>query len=847
MRTKVGLSFFTLFLTLGAITLILMLPGCEVDYYDPEANSETGNLLFGDSVTVPAGFDWGTMRAINVSVKVDDRYNGNYFYIVELFDSNPVIDANANLLSKGVAKANMDYKTSVVLTASLETIYIQQTNPTGGKTIAPVNITSSSVDYIFTTVGATTRFSTEETENEMAVNYSFRAVTDKYSLPSLPANHTVITQTSGNLSRNLNDGTILINGNFSGTTSFWGKGDIFVSGTLNVISGQLQVPDGSRLIILPGGSVTTPDVNSWGIVEVFVAGTLGVNNQFGVPTDSKCIVLQGGTLNCNTLDIKSVFYNNGHINVSDLIKTNNSKADLVNDNVILTKRLEIATEGAKMTNNGTIDVAEEMKVSNKNGKVSNANSITAQSLTFDNGTMENDGVILIKGHTKATNSNVLLTNNNSFTTNTMLVSSSATVKNNCHLTVSDKLELEDAKIIINQGGLLSTSYLTMNNTRVELGSAAMMDVTTLATYKYNNRTNNHGFYGTGTNKALLRIKKTVYDKKNDENIIHYQGNFEIECYDHVAEVLENKRTRWTQSGITWAGVGGSTLVIPATECNNGGNNNTPPSTPPTSPVFPIIYEGSTVTYLFEDGWPYLGDFDMNDLVMDLTPTYSMDGNNKVTQLRLDIELRAIGATKRLGVGLQLDGVSPSAITNVTRTNSTGINGSIFSLLTNGLEQGQTYAVIPLFDVVHEALGRTSSVMTNTIKGSPNSVSSLSVPFTIIFNTPIDKASVGLEKLNVFLVNGGYKTKRQEVHIAGFQATDKADHSKFGFADDNSTVRPYTSKGNLIWGLAIPGSAKYPVEWTSIKVAYPEFETWATSSGATNMEWYKNPNLNAIYE
>ena len=238
---------------------------------------------------------------------------------------------------------------------------------------------------------------------------------------------------------------------------------------------------------------------------------------------------------------------------------------------------------------------------------------------------------------------------------------------------------------------------------------------------------------------------------------------------------------------------------------------------------------------------------MNDLVMDLTPTYSTDANNKVTQLRLDIVLRAIGATKRLAAGLQLDGVSPSAITNVTRSNSAGANGSIFSVGTNGLEQGQTYAVIPLFDVVHEALGRSSSVMTNTIKGSPNSVNSLTVPFTIIFNTPMDKASISLEKFNVFIVNGGYKSKRHEIHMAGFQPTDKADHSKFGMADDNSNVRPYTSKGNLIWGLAIPGSAKYASEWESIKVAYPEFESWATSSGTTNKEWYKNPNLKAVYE
>jgi LruC domain-containing protein len=549
-------------------------------------------------------------------------------------------------------------------------------------------------------------------------------------------------------------------------------------------------------------------------------------------------------LTCNALDIKSLFYNNGDIHVADLIKTNHAQAEIVNDNVIQTKRFEIATEGAKLYNNGTIVVAENLKVSNRNGNITNTNSITAQSLTFENGTMENEGVIFIEGHTRAANSNVLLINNNSFTTNTMYVSSSATVQNNCHLTVNNLLELEDAKITINQGGLLTTPSLTMNNTRIELNSAAMMHVTTLATYKYNNSSNGHGFYGTGSNKALLKLEKATYNKKNEENIIHYQGNLEVECYDHTAELLENKRKRWTQSGITWAGTGGSTLVIPATECNNGGYNNTPP-TPPSNPVFPIIYEGSVVTYLFEDNWPNLGDFDMNDLVLDVTPTYFTNENNKITKLDLHVNLRALGASKRLGVGIQLDGVTPEKVSGFSRSNTAGINGNVFSS-GNRLESGQTYAVIPVFDDAHEAMGLSSAVITNTVKGSGNYITPANVTISTQFSNPLDQAIVSIDKFNVFIINGGYKSKRQEIHLAGFRSTDRADKSKFGFADDNSNVSPYTSKDNLIWGLAVPESVKYPVEWTSIKIAYLEFESWATSNGSSSKEWYKNPNADAIF-
>jgi len=117
---------------------------------------------------------------------------------------------------------------------------------------------------------------------------------------------------------------------------------------------------------------------------------------------------------------------------------------------------------------------------------------------------------------------------------------------------------------------------------------------------------------------------------------------------------------------------------------------------------------------------------------------------------------------------------------------------------------------------------------------------------INFTNPLDQASISIDKLNAFIINGGYKVKRQEVHMAGFQPSDKADKSKFGLADDNSNVKPYTSKNNMIWGLAMPSPAKYPLEWTSIRDAYSGLQSWATSGGTESKDWYKNPNEDKVY-
>ena len=239
---------------------------------------------------------------------------------------------------------------------------------------------------------------------------------------------------------------------------------------------------------------------------------------------------------------------------------------------------------------------------------------------------------------------------------------------------------------------------------------------------------------------------------------------------------------------------------------------------------------------------------MNDVVMDVTPTYMTNSENKVTQLRLDVVLRALGATKRLAVGLQLDGIYPSMITNVTRSSKVGVNETVFPTdKTKGLENGQTFAVIPIFDIAFEALGKSSPEITNTIKGGGNSGSSMSVPITVIFNTPVDIESLSIDKFNLFLVNGGYTSSRDEIHLSGYQPTDKANTSKFGAADDNSNSgRLYTSQNNMIWGLAIPGSSSYPTEWTSIRLAFPQFQDWVLSGGGSNKTWYNNPDPDLVY-
>mgnify|MGYP000951136410 FL=1 len=64
----------------------------DKNFYDPNyrAQNPMGNI------SAPNGFDWLLFSSINLNVKVNDTFNGQYHYTVEVFDNNPVISPDCN-------------------------------------------------------------------------------------------------------------------------------------------------------------------------------------------------------------------------------------------------------------------------------------------------------------------------------------------------------------------------------------------------------------------------------------------------------------------------------------------------------------------------------------------------------------------------------------------------------------------------------------------------------------------------------------------------------------------------------------------------------------------------------
>lgn len=162
------------------------------------------------------------------------------------------------------------------------------------------------------------------------------------------------------------------------------------------------------------------------------------------------------------------------------------------------------------------------------------------------------------------------------------------------------------------------------------------------------------------------------------------------------------------------------------------------------------------------------------------------------------------------------GVPASAITQPVEFSDNSLIQN-FNVNNNRIENGQDYAVIPLFDDAHRTLGLNRYEQINTIKNSSNNKSPKNISFTIKFSNPISVDELNINKLNVFIFVEGNRNNRKEIHVAGYQPTKLANTDLFGGNNDDSSTsrkRYYISKENLAWGIMVPTEFQWPLEYTN---------------------------------
>ncbi len=314
--------------------------------------------------------------------------------------------------------------------------------------------------------------------------------------------------------------------------------------------------------------------------------------------------------------------------------------------------------------------------------------------------------------------------------------------------------------------------------------------------------------------------------------------------------------------ISFVGTGGTTrynmddLVIPGTHWSDPSNNCLPlpviqdadsdgvadaddaypnDATRAYNNYYPAAGKG---TLMFEDLWPTTGDYDFNDYVASYRYNLVTNAANRVVEMKLALTTRAIGASLKNGFGFQLNNIEPIYVSSITGTQTN--NASWVSTASNGTEEGQDYANIIVFDDAFKILPSPGGSGVNVDPANPYAtpvVQNITITFSTLSDLILFKDDI---IFNPYLIVN--QDRGREVHLPNFVPTKKANVSLFGTGQDAtnpSANKYYKTKTNLPWALQIEAEIPYPKTKIDILQAYPNFASWAESSGASFTDWYQN--------
>ncbi|WP_455625090.1 LruC domain-containing protein [Parabacteroides sp.] len=316
--------------------------------------------------------------------------------------------------------------------------------------------------------------------------------------------------------------------------------------------------------------------------------------------------------------------------------------------------------------------------------------------------------------------------------------------------------------------------------------------------------------GGSTDYALFKVEN-IDAKKTGGTVLAYSGKLNIDADHHTVNGQWDKYYTMTSDVVFSEGQG--FVEIDDDDCNgNNGNHN--PGTEPDDPDGDIT-EGNTMpyTYMFEDNWPGKGDYDMNDIVISVTMSNTTTAEGKLKAVDIVAKLHAVGATKKLAVAFQLDGMSRNDVAS-------------------DVEANQSRPVIRLFDDAHAEMGVPAGTITNTYNYDKSLVKEIHKH--IDFNETLS-TGVNVGKFNLFVIWGDPEANlRNEIHLPGFYGTDKA--AKNASCTDNYM----STEDGWMWGLAVPemNFGSFPKETIHISEAYSGFGAWMAGQDTPN--WYMNP-------
>ncbi len=263
-------------------------------------------------------------------------------------------------------------------------------------------------------------------------------------------------------------------------------------------------------------------------------------------------------------------------------------------------------------------------------------------------------------------------------------------------------------------------------------------------------------------------------------------------------------------------------------------------------------ENGWVTLAYEDNWPQIADYDMNDVVMRYRITEVIT-ENAVAKVIISGQLQALGASYPSGFAVRLPQVLARNIAvdklrlqqrdNVVQLNpmEADMNEASFIIsdnLSDEVPSGCAY-YRSLVDC-RQALDFDFSLNISFVQ--PIALTDMpTAPYDpFIFATP------GRYHGDGFNVHPG---RGLEIHLPDQAPTEKFNTDFFNMFDDASepqNARYFKTNNNLPWALMIFEAWQWPKERADLLQAYPQFKTFTESGGQQGLDWFKPTQANPAH-
>ena len=231
------------------------------------------------------------------------------------------------------------------------------------------------------------------------------------------------------------------------------------------------------------------------------------------------------------------------------------------------------------------------------------------------------------------------------------------------------------------------------------------------------------------------------------------------------------------------------------------------------------------TVLFEDMYPHMGDYDMNDFVLGYRKQYGSDDTKET--LEITLQVRAIGGNLPFIPGVEILGVDVADIDVSWTTSDARLS------LDNASENDESGT--PVFRVNGaQSLKKNGQFFNvNLPKEEPDNLPYITITLTRNID---DKKVLDIKDkdLNFFIYNTNTKVEIHEKNANVTRFSSNYDDKKF-------------HNNGLVWAFRVEGYMPHAIEGIKIVDIFPKISSWMKSSGKKDADWITEYNRDLVID